>query len=39
VLPPGHLAVLGDNRTASVDSRVWGLIRTDCILAKVVRPL
>ena len=39
VLPPGHLAVLGDNRSASVDSRVWGPIRTDRVLAKVVRPL
>jgi signal peptidase I len=39
VLPPGHLAVLGDNPRASVDSRVWGPIRTDSILAKVLRPL
>jgi signal peptidase I len=39
VLPPGRLAVLGDNRSASVDSRAWGLIRTEDILAKVVRTL
>ena len=39
LLPAGHLAVLGDNVTASVDSREWGLIPAANVLAKVVRTL
>lgn len=38
-LPAGHLAVLGDNTTASVDSRTWGLVPAANVLAKVVRKL
>ena len=39
LLPAGHLAVLGDNTTASVDSREWGLVPAANVLAKVVRTL
>jgi len=39
VVPPGRLAVLGDNRRASVDSRAWGLVSVESVLAKVVRTL
>jgi len=39
LLPAGHLAVLGDNMTASVDSREWGLVPAANVLAKVVRTL
>jgi signal peptidase I len=39
LLPAGHLAVLGDNMTASTDSRQWGLVPTANVLAKVVRTL
>jgi signal peptidase I len=39
LLPAGHLAVLGDNMTASADSRQWGLVPTANVLAKVVRTL
>jgi signal peptidase I len=38
-LPAGHLAVLGDNMTASADSRQWGLVPAANVLAKVVRTL
>lgn len=38
-LPAGHLVVLGDNTTASVDSRTWGLVPTANVLAKVIRRL
>jgi signal peptidase I len=39
LLPAGHLAVLGDNVTASADSRQWGLVPAANVLAKVVRTL
>ena len=39
LLPAGHLAVLGDNVMASVDSRAWGLVPAANVLAKVVRTL
>ena len=39
LLPAGHLAVLGDNLTASADSRQWGLVPAANVLAKVVRRL
>jgi signal peptidase I len=39
LLPAGHLAVLGDNMTASVDSREWGLVPAANVLARVVRTL
>jgi signal peptidase I len=39
LLPAGHLAVLGDNMTASADSRQWGLVPAANVLAKVVRTL
>lgn len=34
-VPPGHWYVVGDNRTASPDSRVWGPVPTRAILGKV----
>ncbi|MFI8258056.1 S26 family signal peptidase [Streptomyces filamentosus] len=34
-VPPGHAAVLGDNTAASVDSRVFGLVPLDRIVAYV----
>ena len=37
--PAGHLAVLGDNMAASMDSRQWGLVPAANVLAKVVRRL
>jgi hypothetical protein len=39
LLPVGHLAVLGDNMTASADSRQWGLVPVANVLATVVRTL
>lgn len=39
LLPAGQLAVLGDNAASSADSRVWGLIPADDVLAKVIRKL
>ncbi|MFF9340241.1 MULTISPECIES: S26 family signal peptidase [unclassified Streptomyces] len=34
-VPPGHAAVLGDNTAASVDSRAFGLVPLDRIVAHV----
>lgn len=35
-VPQGFVLVMGDNRTASVDSRVWGLLPIEKIVGKVV---
>jgi signal peptidase I len=35
VVPPGRLAVAGDNPSASVDSRRFGYIATDVVLGRV----
>jgi signal peptidase I len=36
-VPPGHYYLLGDNRGASDDSRFWGPVRADAIVARVDR--
>jgi signal peptidase I len=37
-VPPGKLFVLGDNRSASQDSRHWGFVPVDHVLGKVKDP-
>jgi signal peptidase I len=36
VIPPDRFLLLGDNRGASCDSRVWGLARRSSLIGKVV---
>ncbi|TDC57172.1 S26 family signal peptidase [Actinomadura sp. KC345] len=38
-VPDGHLLVLGDNATRSLDSRHYGYLRSDGVLGVVVRHL
>lgn len=33
-IPPGHYLMFGDNREGSYDSRGWGLVKRDWIIAK-----
>jgi signal peptidase I len=35
-IPRGRYYLLGDNRTASCDSRIWGTVRRAGVIAKVV---
>jgi signal peptidase I len=35
-VPRGRLYLLGDNRTASCDSRIWGTVPRAAVIAKVV---
>jgi signal peptidase I len=39
LVPPRVLAVIGDNRAASRDSRHWGLLPEDVVLGRAVRTL
>jgi len=36
VVPPGTVFVVGDNRERSSDSRVWGPVRNELLLGKVI---
>jgi signal peptidase I len=36
VIPPGRYLLLGDNRGASCDSRVWGLARRGSLIGKAI---
>jgi signal peptidase I len=37
-VPAGQLFVLGDNRSASSDSRHWGFVPIDHVIGKVLEP-
>ncbi|MEV5411978.1 S26 family signal peptidase [Thermopolyspora sp. NPDC052614] len=39
IVPPQHIAVLGDNQSQSVDSRQLGFLSTDLVHATVIRKL
>jgi signal peptidase I len=39
VVPPGKVVVFGDNRTSSLDSRVFGFLDEEQILGTVIRRL
>ena len=39
IIPPGYLAVLGDNLASSHDSRHQGLVRANRVRAVVLKPL